>query len=363
MKDKINKFILTISLCLFSSFSLFSQSVYMHEAQEEAEGTNFIEVLLGMCVFFGIIFILNKIFNKKEETNKINSNHRKFQDDEYLDYMAEKHREETANIIEQMESEVDFDVISRTEKEIELYGMPLSHSPTYDDGKLKSAIENLINKENEKTFPKIPIKPILANVEKEGYVDLGLSVKWASKNIGANDITDLGYSFRWGSFDYIENFDEKKILEYVDKYYPNEIETIEKEISGNPLYDTAIKFTNGAGRLPYKDEIEELINKCNWQYIEAEKHKGYIITGPNGKSIYIPLYYTARINCMYQMMLSIVTCYQTGTPKIENPPNKEGGCFFGLGISNMWNGKDILIKTESYFKKSFHYVRAVAAEI
>jgi len=41
-------------------------------------------------------------------------------------------------------------------------------------------------------------------------------------------------------------------------------------------------------RMPTKDEMEELKNKCKWDWISVNDKSGYKITGPNGNSIFLP---------------------------------------------------------------------------
>ena len=40
--------------------------------------------------------------------------------------------------------------------------------------------------------------------------------------------------------------------------------------------------------MPTLDEIKELVNKCTWNWTTLDGHNGYRVTGPNGKSIFLP---------------------------------------------------------------------------
>ena len=119
------------------------------------------------------------------------------------------------------------------------------------------------------------------------YVDLGLSVKWATCNVGAVSPEDNGDYFAWGETEVKEDYSErtykhiKKILgtkRYID---------IGENISGT-LYDAARVKWKGNWRIPTNSEIEELINKCSWQWTELNSVKGFKITGSNGNSIFLP---------------------------------------------------------------------------
>ncbi len=110
------------------------------------------------------------------------------------------------------------------------------------------------------------------------YVDLGLSVKWARCNIGASSPSDYGDYYSWG--------------ETVTKSdYSSSVTTGINlvNIAGNPQYDAARANWGGKWRLPTKSEIYELIDKCKWEWMILNAHNGYMVTGPNGNSIFLPI--------------------------------------------------------------------------
>lgn len=121
-----------------------------------------------------------------------------------------------------------------------------------------------------------------------GYaVDLGLpsGVKWANCNVGASSPEEFGGYYAWG-----ETFekDSYAITDYT--YYKSskqEWVDIGTNISGT-RYDVACQKWGGDWRMPTKEEIEELIDECSWQWTSINKVNGYRITGPNGNSIFIP---------------------------------------------------------------------------
>lgn len=94
--------------------------------------------------------------------------------------------------------------------------------------------------------------------------------------------------------------------------------------------------------------------------MEGENYKGYIITGPNNNSIYLPVHYSAFMNCRCQMIVTISSGYISGTPELENPYGFEDPSFYGLSISNQKNGEDITIGISSFFKKCYYPIRAVS---
>lgn len=114
-------------------------------------------------------------------------------------------------------------------------------------------------------------------------VDLGLSVKWANMNVDAESPEDYGGYYAWGETDDKSNYDESTYKYYINDAYQN----IGDDISGTE-YDVAHMKMGGDWRMPTITEWEELIKKCTWVYGFCGKIQGYIVSGPSGKSIFLP---------------------------------------------------------------------------
>ena len=113
-------------------------------------------------------------------------------------------------------------------------------------------------------------------VNDHGYVDLGLSVKWATCNVGASSPSDYGDYYAWGE---------------TSTYSTSTSKTYGKSmgnIGGNSSYDVASYRWGGLWRMPTKAELEELETKCTWTWTTQGGHNGYKVTGKNGKSIFLP---------------------------------------------------------------------------
>lgn len=110
------------------------------------------------------------------------------------------------------------------------------------------------------------------------YVDLGLSVKWATSNIGAKAYYEYGKYFTWGDINSIKH----------DEYCKTFGEEI-YDIAGDKEYDAALSHWGGQWRLPTKTEFEELIEKCTIKEKIVGKYNGCLVTGPNGNSIFLPM--------------------------------------------------------------------------
>lgn len=114
-------------------------------------------------------------------------------------------------------------------------------------------------------------------------VDLGLSVKWAPYNVGANSPEEFGSYFAWGETEEKEDYSRSTYLYYQNDSYIN----IDSDISGTS-YDAAVCQWGGGWRMPTMEELEELCNKCTWSWSSINGTSGYKVSGPNGNSIFLP---------------------------------------------------------------------------
>lgn len=131
-------------------------------------------------------------------------------------------------------------------------------------------------------FTSTPIDPSVTAGE---AIDLGLSVKWSSCNLGATTPEGYGAYYSWGE---TTPKDEFRPNNYA--YYDNEKEQyidIGNDISGTP-YDAARVNLGDEWRMPTNKEMNELIDKCKWEWSSINKTNGYLITGKNGNSIFLP---------------------------------------------------------------------------
>ena len=116
-------------------------------------------------------------------------------------------------------------------------------------------------------------------------VDLGLSVKWASCNIGAQNEWEYGGLYAWGE---TEEKDEYSLSTY--KYYDAATDTYENigsDIKGTK-YDVAHVKWGGKWRMPNGAEMNELRTQCKLTEVTVNGTKGILCTGPNGNTVFLP---------------------------------------------------------------------------
>lgn len=110
-------------------------------------------------------------------------------------------------------------------------------------------------------------------------IDLGLSVKWASFNLGAYKPTDIGNTFYWA-----ENLPSTANKPKYLKIKTDEI----GDIAGDRKYDAATNLIGENWRLPTDKECRELLDECKWEIKILDGIEGRLVTGPNGNSIFLP---------------------------------------------------------------------------
>ena len=110
-------------------------------------------------------------------------------------------------------------------------------------------------------------------------VDLGLSVKWASWNVGASSPEECGGQYAWGET-------EIKLLYRISNYKHSS--SLMMDIFGS-AYDVAYREWGNGWRMPTEAEVDELINKCTWTWTTYNGVNGYNVKGRNGNSIFLPV--------------------------------------------------------------------------
>ena len=135
------------------------------------------------------------------------------------------------------------------------------------------------------------------------YVDLGLpsGLKWAKCNVGAETETDYGYYFQWGDAVNKSNSDcNWANYKYGDgsnfsKYNPllnGYSGTIDGKATLDLDDDAAAQIMGGDWRMPTKEEIQELIDNTDSEWVEdfngSGVNGGKFTSKVNGNSIFIP---------------------------------------------------------------------------
>jgi len=142
------------------------------------------------------------------------------------------------------------------------------------------------------------------------YVDLGLSVKWATKNLGASKPSDCGQYYAWGETEPKTDYSWRTYKwmqtgesdwKYITKYTvaDGQTDAIWYDAGGNFIGDnkTTLEAADDVAtaklgspwRMPTADEIKELIDHCTWTWTRKDGVNGYEVKSKtNGNSIFLP---------------------------------------------------------------------------
>ena len=160
------------------------------------------------------------------------------------------------------------------------------------------------------------------------WVDLGLSVKWATCNVGASSPTGYGNYYAWGETSPKSNYDTNNC-----KTYEHSL----GDIGGNSSYDAARANWGGSWRMPTKAEFDELINNCTLQWTTQNGVAGTCFTSQkNGNSIFLPA--TGYRLFTETHFAGESGKYWSSTPSMSSTPrnSEEMHCSSG-GASTIWD--------------------------
>lgn len=94
---------------------------------------------------------------------------------------------------------------------------------------------------------------VIEKLEAPAAIDLGLSVLWANRNLGATKPQEEGLSFQWSD------------------------------------RDQAQLRLEGGWRMPTDGEVSELIEKCRFEVVNRDNVMCCKVTGPSGRFIFLPI--------------------------------------------------------------------------
>ena len=163
------------------------------------------------------------------------------------------------------------------------------------------------------------------------YVDLGLSVKWATCNVGANAPEEYGYYFAWG--------ETQRKSDYNEKTYSYRSTPTTLPISA----DAAAVNWGGNWRMPTKREQDQLRTLCTWIWTTLNGVKGYKVTSKiNGNSIFLPatgthsggsIYDRSYRGCYWSSSLGTTRTALAYTMEFDAGRVGSMGCYRDLGKS------------------------------
>ena len=129
------------------------------------------------------------------------------------------------------------------------------------------------------------------------YVDLGLSVKWATCNLGATKPEEYGNYYAWGETEPKSEYNWST-YKWGNGYYDLTKYCTQANLGRDGFTDNktvldleddaAHVALGGSWRMPTTAEQNELRERCTWEWTSINGVNGQKVTGPNGNSIFLP---------------------------------------------------------------------------
>lgn len=135
---------------------------------------------------------------------------------------------------------------------------------------------------------------------KHGWVDLGLSVLWATCNVEAWRPEDFGERIAWGKTSGIEvthqyYYDWEEDTVKLDKYGFDPAGVHDQLARLEASDDVAQRKWGGRWRMPSEEDFIELLANCSFKLVSLDQYghmKGYLVTSRiNGNTILLPTFY------------------------------------------------------------------------
>ncbi len=164
----------------------------------------------------------------------------------------------------------------------------------------------LVSCDNEELGKLVEVEPAHSytyyysgSCDSHDYVDLGLSVKWATCNVGATNPDEPGGYYAWGETKPIAgdaswnsylwgNGTSLKKYNYELTLTPLGNPQLDNLYQLEPEDDAAIVNWGSNWRMPTDAECSELMDSCSFVWAEFNGQNGYQVIGKNGNSIFLP---------------------------------------------------------------------------
>ena len=187
--------------------------------------------------------------------------------------------------------------------------------------------------------------PATGQILGHDYVDLGLSVKWATCNIGASKPEDYGDYFAWGEAKTKSEYTEKNSTTYKKKNY---------------AFSDAARINWGSTwRMPTEAECKELIDNCTLTYTTVGDYKCWKLTSKkNGNSILLPAagMMSGNGNCGAEG-----TCwYWSSSPATYNDDNRCAVAIISSYTDRKYTDLTLSVSGTANFRRDGYSIRPVS---
>lgn len=161
-----------------------------------------------------------------------------------------------------------------------------------------------------------------SKIEVPEAVDLGLSVKWASFNLGAVTPEASGDFYAWAEIAPKSYYDWSTyyhgVRDFLTKY-----NATDKLTQIEPSDDAATRIFGEGWQIATEEQFKELLTKCTWTTVTINDIPGFEVKGENGNSIFIP--YTGTLYYGSVLFPTSLGSYWTST--LDTEYNDQGEYF------------------------------------
>ena len=172
------------------------------------------------------------------------------------------------------------------------------------------------------------------------YIDLGLpsGTLWATRNIGANSPEEYGDYFAWGETAPKEAY-TWETYKWCDgsqtsltKYCTDSLSgTLDDRTELEPQDDAARVNWGSSWRIPTLEQQRELMSDCSWEWTTSKGVNGYLVTGSNGNSLFLPAAGYRNDNDSSPILVGTYGDYWTSTLNASYPAYARDEYFYSSG--------------------------------
>lgn len=199
------------------------------------------------------------------------------------------------------------------------------------------------------------------SMPQSGAVDLGLSVKWAACNVGANSPEEYGKYYAWGETEEKSNYSWSTYKwcngsnDSMTKYCTNsDYGSVDNKTVLDFEDDVAHVKMGGNWRMPTSEEFKELINNCTKKTTTYNGIDGLMLTGPSGYRIFLPYagyrYGTDFSSCGSDGYYWSASLHQLSSNIADTFRNKRYGRCLGLTVRSVTEQKQIAFDLFNLFR-------------